>query len=286
MARDIAPKNSGGLKARPDKSEPNRNPRRDGKRLSSVTTAIHLLKEFSDDDPELGISALARRLSVAKSTVHRLAATLVEEGLLDQNPDNGRYALGAGLFTLGARVRGNLAVAREARPILIALRDTVEENARLCVLDGDRVVCLYDFEGPQPNRLRSVTGASRPAFCTAEGLCLAAGLREAPLAEFLDRPRTALTPRSVTGEAELRARIRQVKRRGHAIEDGEWDETAAAVAAPVRNAEGRLVAAIAVAAPRARLSGERPAEVAPIVIEAARAISTRLGYGPAQPIWV
>ena len=73
------------------RKEVNRNPRRDSSRLSSVTTAIHLLKTFTEEDTELGISELAKRLNVAKSTVHRLAGTLLEEGLLQQNPENGRY---------------------------------------------------------------------------------------------------------------------------------------------------------------------------------------------------
>ncbi len=76
------------------RKELNRNPRRDSSRLSSVTTAIHLLKTFTEDDDELGISELAKRLDVAKSTVHRLAGTLLDEGLLQQNPENGRYSSG------------------------------------------------------------------------------------------------------------------------------------------------------------------------------------------------
>src|SRR5262249_13891535 len=63
-------------------------------RLSSVATAIRLLKAFSEDEVEIGISALARRLGLAKSTVHRLAVTLVSEGLLEQNRESGKYQLG------------------------------------------------------------------------------------------------------------------------------------------------------------------------------------------------
>src|SRR4051812_35646244 len=70
-------------------------------RLSSVAMAIRLLKAFSESDIEIGVSALAQRLKVAKSTVHRLAVTLVSEGLLEQNPETERYRLGVGLFALG-----------------------------------------------------------------------------------------------------------------------------------------------------------------------------------------
>ena len=73
-------------------------------RLSSVTSALLVLKVFSEDEAEIGISNLAKRLGLAKSTVHRLAVTLAAEGFLEQNPDNGRYRLGLSLFSLGASV--------------------------------------------------------------------------------------------------------------------------------------------------------------------------------------
>ena len=128
------------------RKEINRNPRRDSSRLSSVTTAIHLLKTFTKDDKELGISELAKRLSVAKSTVHRLAGTLLEEGLLQQNPDNGRYCLGVGLFSLGLLVRSRLDVTSESKNILNQLREQTQENVRLAVLERQSVVFLHDFE--------------------------------------------------------------------------------------------------------------------------------------------
>jgi DNA-binding IclR family transcriptional regulator len=93
----------------------NRNPRRDSQRLSSVTTAIHLLKTFSEEEAEMGISELAKRLGIAKSTVHRLASALLDEGLLEQSADTGRYRLGIGLFSLGSQVRTRLDVATEAK---------------------------------------------------------------------------------------------------------------------------------------------------------------------------
>src|SRR6516165_1307399 len=77
----------------------NTNGRGRRERLSSVATAIRLLKAFSEDEVEIGISALARRLGLAKSTVHRLAVTLVSEGLLEQNRENGKYQLGIVAFS-------------------------------------------------------------------------------------------------------------------------------------------------------------------------------------------
>ena len=197
----------------------NRNPRRDSARLSSVTTAIHLLKTFTRDDKELGISELAKRLGVAKSTVHRLTSALLDEDLLQQNPENGRYSLGIGLFTLGSLVRSRLDVMSESKQILNVLREQTQENVRLAVLERQSVVFLHDFESPQTLRLRSETGQLKPAYCTAEGLCLLSGLREAELAKFLTYPRTPRTERTIVDEAGLRAQIEGVKQQGFAIVD-------------------------------------------------------------------
>src|SRR5262245_64368619 len=87
-------------------------------RLSSVATAIRLLKAFSEDEVEIGISDLARRLAIAKSTAHRLAVTLVSEGMLEQDRSTGKYRLGVALFRPGALVRRRLGVSTGARPFL------------------------------------------------------------------------------------------------------------------------------------------------------------------------
>ena len=263
----------------------NRNPRRDSSRLSSVTTAIHLLKTFSHIDHELGISELAKQLGVAKSTVHRLAGTLLEEGLLQQNPENGRYSLGIGLFSLGSLVRARLDVTSESKHVLNELRQKTRENVRLAVLERQSIVLLHDFESPQTLRLRSGTGQLRPAFCTAEGLCLLADLGEAELAAFMTHPRPQRTDKTAVDEAGLRARINKTRRLGYAVEDEECEEGTRCIAAPIRNGEGRVVAAIGIAGPRIRIRKSEFASLAGMAIEAAAQISERLGYFRQQPIY-
>jgi len=271
---------------RSPRKEINRNPRRNSSRLSSVTTAIHLLKTFTEEDETLGISELAKRLNVAKSTVHRLAGALLDEGMLQQNPENGRYSLGVGLFTLGSLVRSRLDVTIESKLVLNSLREKSQENVRLAVLERSSVVFLHDFESPQTLRLRSATGQLKPAFCTAEGMCLLAGLRAPQLEAFLQFPRPARTARTVTDEDEFLQRIRRVKRQGYAFEDEFCDEGTRCVAAPIYNAEGRMVAAVGVAGPRVRIKKSQVPKLAPVVIEAADEISQRMGYIRRQPIYV
>ena len=264
----------------------NRNPRRDSQRLSSVTTAIHLMKTFSEDEPELGISELAKRLGIAKSTVHRLATALLDESLLEQNPDNGRYRLGIGLFSLGSQVRTRLDVAAEAKPILHELRQRTGENARLAVLHGRNVVFIHDFESSEPVHLRSITGQFRPAHATAEGLCLLAGMRGPALEAFLGEPLPAPTPNTVADPEALLDRVRRVKRQGFATEDEESEAGTRGVAAPIHSADARVVAAIGMAGPRLRIKKRDFAQLAEAVMQAAQKLSERLGYTAREPIYV
>src|SRR6516164_11574943 len=105
-------------------------------RLSSVATAIRLLKAFSEDEVEIGISALARRLALAKSTVHRLAVTLVSEGLLEQNRENGKYQLGIVAFS--ARRAGAPAHERLERSAALPLRSARKDQRERASRDSRR----------------------------------------------------------------------------------------------------------------------------------------------------
>jgi IclR family transcriptional regulator, KDG regulon repressor len=248
------------------------------KRLSSVATAIALLKAFSEDEVEIGVSSLARRLGVAKSTVHRLAVTLVSEGMLEQNPENEKYRLGIALFGLGALVRRRMDVSTEARPHLFALRESTRESVHLAILDRAEIMYVYNLESTQAIRMRSDIGVRKPAFCTAEGLAMLAFQPPALIDEIVRRGLRPRTPKTRTGAQEFRAALDRVRRDGYAIEDEESEAGMRSVAAPIRNGAGEVIAAVGLAGPVQRLSDETLARYAPEVVRAAETISVRIGY--------
>jgi DNA-binding IclR family transcriptional regulator len=253
--------------------------RRQRTRLSSVTTAVRLLKLFSVQDHELGISELAKRLRVAKSTVHRLASALLDEGLLEQNPENNRYRLGVALFGLGTLVRRRMEVVGEAKTFLTDLRAQTGENVRLAILNGTNVVYVNDFEGPHPVRLRSSIGLSKPAYCTAEGIVLLTGQPREVIDDVLAGDLAALTPRTAADPGSIRARIEEARRLGYAVDDEESEIGMTCVAAPVHSGDGRVVAGIGVAGPRTRLRKRMIPALAARVVATADRISARFGYG-------
>lgn len=258
--------------------QPERSGTRDQKRLSSVATAIALLKAFSEDEVEIGVSSLAKRLGVAKSTVHRLAVTLVSEGMLEQNPDNEKYRLGIALFGLGALVRRSMEVSTEAKAHLFALRESTGETVHLAVLDRAEIMYVYNLESTHAIRMRSDIGVRNPAYCTAEGLAMLAFHDPSLVDEIVAKGLKPRTRKTNTDPDSFRRVLAEVRERGYAIENEESEVGMRAIAAPIRNGSGEAVAAIGVAGPVPRLSDETLASFAPKVLEVAETISVRMGY--------
>jgi DNA-binding IclR family transcriptional regulator len=248
-------------------------------RLSSVTTAIRLLKAFSEDEVEIGVSALAQKLKVAKSTVHRLAVTLVAEGLLEQNPETERYRLGIGLFGLGTLVRRRMNLSNEARPYLFDLRKHTGETIILGIPSDMDVMYVYDLESPQALAIKSDLGARKPAHCTAVGRAIFAFAPEETIDRLLSGSLERRTAHTVTDPARLRDILAEVRQRGFAVEDQENEPGIRVIAAPVRDSSGAVIGAVGVAGPSQRLSVDAIENFAPPLMEAVAAISSRLGYG-------
>jgi DNA-binding IclR family transcriptional regulator len=247
-------------------------------RLSSVTSALRLIKVFSAEEPELGISSMAKRLGLAKSTVHRLAVTLASEGFLEQNPENGRYRLGLSLFALGALVRRRMDVSNEARPLLGMLRDTTHEAVHLAILEQTSIMYLYNLESAQAIGIRSYIGARKPAFCTCEGRVLLAFGPQDLLDRVIEEGLVPRTPKTNTDPKALLKMLDEVRQTGYAIDDEESEAGMRGVAAPVRDISGRVIAAVGVAGPVQRLTKKDLRRLAPQVIDTADGVSMRLGY--------
>ncbi len=248
------------------------------KRLSSVGTAIQLLKAFSEEQVDIGISDLSRRLGVAKSTVHRLASTLVAEGLLEQDRESEKYRLGIALFRLGALVRRRMDISSQGRPYLYALREKSNETVHLAILDGTEIMYVYNLESTQAIRMRSDLGVRKPAYCTAEGQAILAFQPQDVVDEVIAQGLLPRTPQTITDPAELIKALALVRQRGCAIEDEESEIGMRGISAPIRNDLGEVVASVGLAGPVTRLSKKAITTFIPHVIETADLISQRLGY--------
>lgn len=254
--------------------------RRGKTRLSSVANSLRLLKAFSDDDYEIGISALAQRLGLAKSTVHRLASTLIDADMLEQNPETGRYRLGLALLELGLLVRRKMDVTNEARPYLRTLREQTGETVHLAILDHTSVLYVNKLESKQAIRMSSEVGSRAPVHCTGDGKALLAFQPDEVVAELIGHGLAPRTPNTITNPAALRRDLAAIRARGYAIDDEESELGLRSVAAPIRSHANAVIASLSIAGPAHRISRKMLLAHAREVVSAAEAISQRLGHRP------
>ncbi len=255
---------------------------RDGSRLSSVQNAARLLKELGSAEGDLGVSELSRRLSLGKSTVHRLLATLTAERILEHNPSTGTYRLGLVVYELGARVSMHRVVHDAATTVLEELRNATKETVQIAVLDGREVVYVERLESPHTLRLFGRIGHRMPAHSTSTGKVLLAFLPQERLEVLLrDWPLERRTPQTITEDSLLRVELARVRTHGWAENLGESEVGVSSVAAPIRNARGEVIAAVSAAGPTMRVNGDSlRGFIRASVVNAGEAISARLGHQP------
>jgi IclR family transcriptional regulator, KDG regulon repressor len=247
-------------------------------RIQAIERAVSILNAFSSEDPELGVTELAERLGLHKSTVHRFMVNLDAAGLVERNPRSGRYRLGLRIFELGGLVMQQMNLWDEALPFLEGLVRDTGETGHLAVLDGGEAIYIERVEARRALRVPSAIGRGYPAHATNLGKVLLADLPpEQVEAIVAERGLAAYTPHTITDPLELEAELERIREHGYAIDNEEYDEGLRCIGAPVRDHSGRVVAALGIGGPVTRITPERVGELAGLVMGAARGLSRRLG---------
>lgn len=250
--------------------------------IQTVSNALHMLEAFRGEE-ELGVSELSRRLRLHKNNVFRLLATLEGHGYIEQSHDNDLYRLGVRCLELGRSFSGHDDLMRRARPILEGLCAEVGETCHLAVLRNHEVVHL---DGVQSNQMLVTSlrsGERLPAHCTSLGKVLLGcgdvavqeGMGQKVRGGFVLERRTSAT---LVDLQKLFDELRNVSGAGFALDLGECEEGLHCVAAPIRDASGRTVAAISISGPASRLpEGKLHAQFSAQVVAAADRLSLELG---------
>jgi IclR family acetate operon transcriptional repressor len=246
--------------------------------VQSVGRAITILELLADGPEGLGVTELGRRLGVHKATASRLVATLADRGLVERDPVTDRYRLGFGVIRLAAVATAALDLVQQARPELRRLAAETGETVNLAILDGDRVVNIDQIAPANLVVNVNWVGKRTPLHCTSSGKVLLAHLSEPQLARLLRGRLERLTRGTITDPDLLRAQLLEVEVRGYAYTLEELEVGLNAVAAPIRDAGGAVVAAVSVSGPAYRLAPARIQRVGRQVRDAGREISRRMGW--------
>ncbi|GGO14978.1 IclR family transcriptional regulator [Microbispora rosea subsp. aerata] len=249
----------------------------DGAAVQSVDRALTILKLLARDG-ELGVSELAASLGVHRSTAFRLVATLESHDLVEQDSDRGRYRLGVGLVRLAGATSARLDLVRESRAVTPALARAVGETVNVAVLAGREALYVDQVAGPSALQLHNWVGQRIPLHATSNGKVLLAHAPGELCEEVLAADLPGLTARTVTDPRRLRAELAEVRRRGYATAVDELEDGLSAVAAPVRGADGSVIASVSASGPTFRMPETAITAVAEQVMAAAAEISARMGW--------
>jgi DNA-binding IclR family transcriptional regulator len=254
---------------------------RDTGPVQSVDRAVTIL-EILAREGEAGVTEVARELGVHKSTASRLLAALDRRELVTQDAARGRFRLGVGLVRLAGAAGRRLDLVQESRPVSRALAQEVGETINLAILSGRDALYLDQTAGPAALSPHNWAGQRIPLHATSDGKVLLAYLPAAQIIELLAAPLRRFTEHTITAPAEFRHTLPEVRRRGYATAVEELEDGLTAVAAPVRDAEGRVIASISASGPSFRIPAERIPQLAESVRRAADAVSHRLGWADPQ----
>lgn len=251
-------------------------------RVAVADRVLDLLDLFLTASGPHTLASLAAAAGIPRPTAFRMLSTLEEHGLVAKS-ETGEYLLGYKCLMLGCVVENDLELRTEALPVMESLRDRTGETVQVAVLENWQVVYLERVLSRQPVAyMTSRAGSILPAYCTGLGKCLLAYEPVEKVAQWADTvsfPR--LTTNTITSADELLEELVAVRSRGYSIDNQERQPGVACVAAPIRDARGRVVAGISAAGPASRLPRLLiDSELAEQVRQAADAVSMRLGRHP------
>jgi DNA-binding IclR family transcriptional regulator len=246
--------------------------------VQSVDRAISVL-EILARSGGAGVSEVAAHIGVHKSTAFRLLAALEDRGLVEQNHDRGRYQLGFGILRLASAIPARLDLVQQARPVIDDLASSLGETVNLAVLREHYAVNVDQARGTAAVAAQNWVGELTPLHATSSGKVLLAHVPDAQRGELLSRaglPR--LTSATITSAQALERQLAKVRTDGFATTFEELEEGLNAVAVPVCDHRGTVVAAVSVSGPAYRLDKARIEELTPDLFAGGRRISERMGH--------
>ena len=247
--------------------------------VQSIERAFAIAEEVARNREGIGLAELSKRVGLHNSTTFHLVKTMVQLGYVSQLADSRKYRIGRRMFTLAAGAMDEIELVSVATPILEKLTGATGEYSHFAIRSGEQIVVVAKTAGTGIFQMVDRTGAVRPAHATALGKVLLAALSPSQLERYLATCELhKFTAKTISEKDALLREIEEVRRKGLAFDDGEFDPEARCVAVPVRDFTGRVAGAIGMSGPMWRLSLQALQEKSKSVREAAMELSSELGF--------
>lgn len=248
------------------------------KGVQVIDRTFDIIELLALEPQGLGVSDVARKLSLNKSTAHRILNAITERGYLEKTPE-GIYSLGMQFLELTTNRLNNIELNIEAKPFLNELTGQLGQSSHLAILDGSDAVYIDKAEVVRNLRLYSQIGKRIPVYCSGLGKSLLLDTEDAVILSLLEKcPLKRLTEHTLTTKEAVLQEIQKGRLCGYTVDNEEHDIGIRCIAAPIYDYRGKIVAAVSAAGPASMLVPERDQELSKAVIHTAQKISKRMGY--------
>lgn len=250
--------------------------------MKSLEKIIKILDYLSDEKRDVGITELALALNLPKSTVHRILKDLLRYSIVEQEKDTSKYRIGFRLLKYSNSLLKSFDFRQIAKPILEKLCSKTSFTTFLTIWQSYHSICIDSVTPSQKSNTHQLfveVGKEMPFHCTASAKTLLAYQHPKEIKRIINKnPLKRYTPNTITDPEKLMIHLLDIKSKGYAICDEELEEGIKAVAAPIKNINGKTVASITITGLSKRMSSSNMERLIRIVTNSAQEISKKLGY--------
>jgi IclR family pca regulon transcriptional regulator len=248
-------------------------------KVEALARGLEILSLFTTEKPSLNMNEIVIAIQLKKTTAFRMVSTLEMLGYLEHDPITRSFRPGLKVLQLGFTALNSLELATTAQPYLKSLSDACGETTNMAIRDGADIIYVGRNITQQIISVNLYRGSRLPVYCTSMGKSLIIDLSRQELFDLLgEGPYLKRGPNTITSLEALVSEVNKVRQQGYSINDEELTIGLFSVAAPVRDPEGKLVAAINISVPSSRMSRqELELNLAPKVVDTAHQISSALG---------
>ena len=221
--------------------------------INSIKRAIQILNLYRDGERYIGITEMARRLDLSKTTVFRIVRSLEAEGWLVQSSDSSKYGLGFEILAVASSLYRRYDWRDIVLEVMTDLKNVVDETVILSAYAVDAGICIEKVDCAEQIKLASERGQIIPLHAGATGKTLLANLPKEERKRILQKELVRYTDRTLVDPEKLWEELDQIQKEGYAVTTGESNEGAMAIGVPIFDREGKLLYGLSVAGPLERM---------------------------------
>lgn len=234
-------------------------------KVKSLYKAVQLLFYFAEEDRELGITELAEKSGLLKSSIYNMLSTYEACGLVKRNPLTNKYNLGIRVLELSSQFYRNNDVRHVVKPHMAEIANCTGESVFLAVANGTEVIYLDGAFSSSSTGGRNMTGVTAPLYCTGIGKAMLAYAPEEAVNEVIAKGLLPFTQNTIINGENLKNELIKIREKGYSVDNMEHEYGIKCVAVPIRNAENQVVAACSISGPSPRLGDDKLEELAGIL---------------------